>query len=87
MACKNDPIGTLSGFEAVLFGAAGGGARLGERTRGAPTAQATRTSAASVPKITRAKENDRSPQTGLIYPNLIRKRFQHYTSIEGGRRS
>ena len=86
LACKNDPIGTLSGFEAVLFGAAGG-ARSGERTRGAPTAQATRTSAASVPKIARAKENDRPPQTGLIYLNLIRKRFQHYTSIEGGHRS
>lgn len=86
LACKNDPIGTLMGFGAALFDAAGGGVRLGERTRGAPTAQATRTSAASVPKNARAKNNDRLPQTGLISPILFRKRFQHYTSIEGGHR-
>lgn len=87
LALLNDPIGTLSGLEAGVLGAADRGAGPGERTRGAATAQTTRTSAASVPKTARAKSNDRLPQTGLIYSILIRKRFQHYTSFEGGHRS
>ena len=87
LALKNDPIGTWSGPEACVSGAAGGGAGPGASTRGAATAQTTRTSAASTPKKARAKKSDRLPQKGLIYPILPRKRLQHYTSFEGGRLS
>jgi len=86
-APKNDPIGTLSGFDADALGVADGGVGLGERKRGAATAQTTRTSAASVTKTARTTNNNRLPQTGLIYSILIRKRFQHYSSIEGGHRT
>jgi len=86
-AFGNDRIGTSSGFEADVLGAVGGGSEPGERTRGAATAQIVRTSAASVPKTARAKNSDRLPQTGLMNPILVRKRFQDYTSVEGGHRS
>lgn len=84
---KNDPSGTSTDFGVDASGVADGDGELGERTRGAATAQITRTSAANVINAARIKNSDRLPQTGLMYPILIRKRLQHYSSFEGGHRS
>jgi hypothetical protein len=83
---KNDPTGTLSGFAADALGVADGWDEPGERTRGAATAQTTRTSAANVAKTARAKNSDRLPQTGLTYLILTCKRYRYYAPFEGGRR-
>ena len=82
----NDPNGTFTGFGVDALGVADDDGELGERTRGAATAQITRTSAASVTKAVRTKKSDRFPQTGLMNSILIRKRLQHYSSFEGGHR-
>ena len=82
-ALENERNGTLSAFGVDALGVAEGAVGLGEITRGAATAQTTRTSAASGIKTARTKNSDRLPQTGLIYSILFRKRFQHYTSFEG----
>jgi hypothetical protein len=83
-APKNDPSGTSSGFGVAVLGLADGRGGSEERTCGAATAQIASTSAASVANAARTKKSDRLPQTGLMYFILIRKRLQHYTSIEGG---
>lgn len=85
-ALGNERNGTLSAFGDDALGASEGAVGLGEITRGAATAQTTSTSAASVTKTARTTNNDRLPQTGLIYPILFRKRFQHYSSFEGDHR-
>jgi len=72
-ALENERNGTLSAFGDDALGVAEGAVGLGEITRGAATAQTTSTS-------------DRLPQTGLIYPIFFRKRFQHYSSLEGDHR-
>jgi hypothetical protein len=84
---ENDPSGTFTGFGADASGVADDDGELGERTRGAATAQITRASAASVTNNVRAKTSDRFPQTGLMNSILIRKRLQRYSSFEGGHRS
>ncbi len=86
-ARKNDPTETFSGFDAGTFGAAEGGVGLGESTRGAATAQATRTSTANATKNARATNSDRLPRVGLINSILACRSPRHYTSTGGGRRS
>lgn len=83
-AVKNDPIETLRGSELASRAAFDRGSGLGETMRGAATAHTTSDSAASVTKPARAKNNDRFPQTGLIFSILTRFCSRDYSSLEGG---